>query len=242
MFCLSPIAHAAQLHVAVAANFSNTMKLLIERFQAETQHRILPSYGSSGKLYTQVKQGAPFDLLLSADTTIPEQLVKDGVAVADSRVTYALGQLVLWSRDKNRVDQQGAVLRSSTFTHLALAQPKLAPYGQAAQQVLQKMQLWDSLQARLVYGENVGQTLQFIETGNAELGFVSLAQIKQRQDGSYWLLPTQWYAPLQQQMVRLKNQAGPETQAASQQFWQFLQSSTARAIIRESGYHLPDSR
>ncbi|MEN9868627.1 MAG: Molybdate-binding periplasmic protein [Pseudomonadota bacterium] len=241
LLCLCTLAQAAELHVAVAANFSSTMKRLIERFHAQSPHRIMPSYGASGKLYTQVQQGAPFDLVLSADSAIAEQLVRSGAAYDNSRVTYALGQLVLWSNDKNRVDTQGAVLASGKFAHLALASPKLAPYGMAAQQVLQRLQLWDALQARLVYGENVSQALQFVESGNAELGFVSLAQIKHRKDGSYWLVPAYWHTPLQQQMVRLKNKAAPDIQAASVQFWQFLQSQAARSIILEAGYLLPES-
>lgn len=234
-----PVLQAEEIKLAVAANFSNTIKSLTERFERETGHKAVVSTGATGKFYTQIRQGAPFDVLLAADSATPQKLVEDGAAVADSRRTYAIGQLVLWSANKETVDTKGQVLAKLQFQHLALAQPKLAPYGLAGKQVLEKLQLWDKLQSRLVFGENVGQTQQFIATGNAELGFVALAQIKPGKagnaeaGGSYWLVPAELYDPIRQQMVILNSAQGNK---AAQAFWRFMQTAAAQEIIRADGY------
>ena len=233
--------HAEEVRLAVAANFSNTIKPLAARFERESGHKILISLGASGKFYTQIRQGAPFHLLLAADSTTPQKLVQDGKAIASSRRTYALGQLVLWSANNKTVDAKALVLNGAQFRHLALAQPKLAPYGLAAKQVLEKLQLWDKLQVRLVYGENVGQTLNFIASGNAELGFIALAQIRSCKEGvaaaggSCWLVPPNLHEPIRQQMVLLGKAPG---NPAAQAFWHFMQSPAAQDIIRADGYEI----
>ena len=177
-------------------------------------------------------------MFLAADSATPARLVDEGEAPASSRVTYAIGQLVLWSADKSRVDADGKVLINGQFHHLALAQPKLAPYGLAAQQVLEKLKLWERLQDKLVMGENVSQTRQFIESGNAELGFIAHSQVREQDGGSYWMVPPAWYAPITQQALLLK---AAINKSAAIQFWHFLKTPAAQAIIRDAGYGLPDS-
>jgi molybdate transport system substrate-binding protein len=228
--------HADPIRIAVAANFSSPMQQLIQRFEASSPHRIVASYGASGKFVSQIAQGAPFDVLLAADESSVQHLIDANLADPDSRLTYAIGQLVLWSADKTRVDAAGKVLASGKFTHLALAQPKLAPYGLAGQQVLQNLNLWPALQSKLIFGENVAQTWQFVDSGNAELGFVALSQVLARPGGSYWRVPPTLYQPIRQQGVILKSAAN---QAASKQFWQFLKSDEARQLIRSAGYLVP---
>lgn len=228
-------ARAAEIKVAVAANFSSVMPPLIERFRQQSGHTVLTSFGASGKFYAQIRQGAPFDVLLAADSATPQKLVEDGIAQAASLRTYAIGQLVLWSAKNGFVDASGNILRSPRFAHLALAQPKLAPYGLAAQQVLEKLKLWQDLQPRLVYGENIGQTWQFIDSGNAELGFIARSQLPPGR-GSYWLVPEALHAPLRQQMVILQH---GQNSPATRQFWQFMQSGEARSLIAAAGYREP---
>jgi molybdate transport system substrate-binding protein len=251
-FFLIPLAKADEIRLAVAANFIGPMKQLIEQFQQTSPHRVSASYASSGKLYAQIKQGAPFDLFFSADSATPLRLISEGRALADSRITYAIGQLVLWSATGGYVDAQGKILSSGQFRHLALAQPKLAPYGLAAQQVLEKLKLWDKLQPRLVFGESVSQTHQFVASGNAELGFLPLSSVIRQPQDSYWRVPADLYSPIQQQMVLLKPHArasdatdataataATTTKAAALAFWQFIQTQPAQNIIQAAGYRLP---
>ena len=187
------VAHAETVQVAVAANFAAPLKALTRDFEIESGHKLLMSAGATGKLFAQIKSGAPFDVLLAADSASPARLIQDVQAVASSRFTYATGRLVLWSADAQGVDAQGEVLKTGHFKHLAIAAPKLAPYGAAAVQTLTALGLLGALTPRLVQGESIGQTYSFVATGNAELGFVALSQVvdngKLRQ-GSGWIVPT----------------------------------------------------
>ncbi len=232
---LSP-AHADDIHVAVAANFQSTLKSLARRFEHQTGDRVLISTGSTGKLYAQIHQGAPFEIFLAADVKRPELLEQQGFAIRGSRFTYALGKLVLWSREPGKIDSNGDALRDGKIRRLAIANPKTAPYGRAAQQTLNAMGLWRGWQARLVRGENVGQTMQFAVTGNVDAAFVALAQVPQSNggpSGSLWIVPESDYQAIEQQAVLLRT-AGAEK--AARRFLQFLQSNGAREMIAGQGY------
>jgi molybdate transport system substrate-binding protein len=231
-------AHAGQAHVAVASNFVPALELVAKKFEAGSGHRLTVSSGSSGKLYAQIKNGAPFDVLLSADAERPQKLEAEQMAVPGSRFTYALGRLALWSLQASMVDGEGRVLKQGQFKHLAIANPKTAPYGEAAQEALRKMGVWDGLQARLVQGEDIGQTFQFVASGNAELGLVSLAQVKAAQgkfQGSYWVVPQALHQPIAQQAVLL---AKGRNNPAARAFMEFLKGKEARAVIESFGYGL----
>lgn len=224
------------VRVAVAANFSTPMKLLATRFELETGHKALLSVGATAKLYAQIKSGAPFDVFLAADDETPARLEKEGDAVAGSRFTYATGKLVLWSAQAGTVDAQGEVLKSGSFKHLALAAPKLAPYGAAAIQTLTQLGLMDRLQARLVQGESIGQTYSFVASGNAELGFVALSQVYENGriiKGSGWIVPARLHSPLRQDAVMLVR--GSSNPAASA-LLAFLKIGKTRTVIRSFGY------
>ncbi len=229
-------AHADDIHVAVAANFQATLKTLARRFEQQTGDRVLISTGSTGKLYAQIRQGAPFEVFLAADDQRPALLEQQGFAIRGSRFSYALGKLVLWSREPGKVDPRGEALRHGKIRRLAIANPKTAPYGRAAQQTLHAMGLWHDWQPRLVRGENVGQTMQFAVTGNVDAAFVALAQVPQSDgapSGSVWIVPESDYQAIEQQAVLLRT-AG-STQAA-RRFVQFLQSDGAREWIAREGY------
>ena len=222
-------AAAAEVHVAVAANFATPARQLAEPFLRGTGHRLVLSAGSTGKFYAQIKSGAPFEVLLSADQATPRRLEHDGLAVPGTRFTYATGRLALWSVRGN-VPIGEALLRKNEFQRLAIANPRLAPYGAAAQEVLQKLGLWANLRAKLVQGENIAQTFQFVSSGNAELGFVALSQV---QGGSHWLVPATLHAPLKQDAVLL---ARGKDNAAAASFLAFLRGEPARKLIRAYGY------
>ncbi|HMN68950.1 MAG TPA: molybdate ABC transporter substrate-binding protein, partial [Bdellovibrionales bacterium] len=200
--------------------------------------KVLVSAGATGKLFAQIKNGAPFDVFLSADQETPRKLIAEGLAVENSSFTYAIGKLALWSRDAGIVDPKGDVLNSSKFRHLSIANPKLAPYGAAAKEVLEKKGLWEKLQPKLVMGENIAQAHQFVSSGNAELGFVALSQVKMDVDktiGSLWLVPASLYSPLRQDAVLLKR---GKDQTAAKTLLEFLRSKEAAALIQKSGYDL----
>lgn len=227
---------AAELRVAVASNFSTAMAELAERFEATTGHEIILSSGSTGKLYAQIVQGAPYDLYFAADAARPEKLERDGRAVAGSRFTYAVGELVLWSPDPQLVDDAGKVLDSGEFRFLAIANPDLAPYGRAAREVMQNLGLWNRPGLQLVRGENIGQVFQFVHSGNAELGFVAGSQIIARGDASAysaWRVPQELYAPIRQQAVALADSA------AAVAFVEFMRSEKALRLIEQYGYLRP---
>ncbi len=230
--------HAEEVTVAVAANFSAPAQKIATAFAAATGHKATVVVGSTGKLYAQIKNGAPFQVLLSADDETPTRLGKEGAGVAASQFTYATGRLVLWSRQAGVVDDKGEVLRGGQFAHLALADPKLAPYGAAAVDVMAKLRLTASLQPKLVQGESIGQAYQFVFSGNAALGFVALSQVMVEgkiAQGSAWVVPANLHSPLRQDAIVLN--AGKDS-AAVAAFMAFLRSDAAKAVIRSFGYEV----
>ena len=229
---------ADRLRVAVASNFSNAAKALATRFEDLSGHEVILVKGSSGKHYAQIRNGAPFDLFFSADTLRSSRLIDDGLAMPGSGLTYAVGRLVLWSPDPGLVDDQGAALETGDFRHLAIANPKLAPYGKAAMETLKARQLWNTIRSNLVQGENIGQTFQFVSTGHAELGFVAWSQIKQPGKpikGSFWLVPRGLHQPIAQYAVRLTEKA------AAREFMNFVKSPQGHALIESYGYETLDA-
>lgn len=239
LLILSQSGFAATTLVAVAANFTKPMTEIAAEFEKATGHSAKLSFGSSGKFIAQIENGAPFEVLLSADESGPEKLEQSGGAVAGSRFVFALGKLVLWSATPGLVDDQGNVLSSGSFKHIALADPKLAPYGLAAMEVLKTLGLSEKLQPLIVLGENIAQTQQFISTGNAELGFVALSQVSENgkiASGSGWIVPADRYAPIKQSAVLLN--LGAENPAAKA-LLDYLKSPAALAIIEKYGYDLP---
>ena len=229
-------ASAADVSVAVAANFAMPMQKIATAFAQETGHKAVVSLGSTGHFYTQIKNGAPFEVLLAADAATPQRLEKEGMSVPGSRFTYAVGRLVLWSSDAGRVDAQAEVLRKGDFQKLAIANPKLAPYGAAAVEVMTRMGVMSSVQSRLVQGDNIAQTYQFVATDNAQLGFVALSQVMvdgRIGRGSAWVVPAHWHAPLQQDAVLLSRGQGHD---AARALLTYLKSDKARAIIKSHGY------
>ncbi|MFY9991792.1 MAG: molybdate ABC transporter substrate-binding protein [Rhodoplanes sp.] len=231
-------AHAGETNVAVAANFTDAAKEIAATFKAKTGHQAVLSFGSSGQLYTQITQDAPFQIMLSADDERPTKLVADGLAVADSRFTYAIGKLALWSKTKDYVKGE-ETLKAGAFAKLAIANPTAAPYGAAAIDTLKALKLYEALQPKIVQGNNIAQTFQFIDTGNAELGFVALSQLAGEPAGSRWVVPQTLYTPIRQDAVLLKKGAGNEAAAA---FLAFLKGPEARAIIEKFGYGIEGGR
>lgn len=231
-------AQAAEVKVAAAANFTAPMRQLAQAFEQETGHKALLSFGATGNFYAQIRNGAPFQVLLAADDETPLKLEQEGLAVAGSRFTYATGRLVLWSRQPGLVDDQGELLRSGRFQRLALANPKLAPYGSAAIETLTRLGLLEALRPRLVQGDNIGQTYQFVATENAQLGFVALSQVQTAgriAQGSAWIVPASLHQPIKQDAVLLR--AGQGNPAASA-LLAFLKGEKARAVIRSFGYEI----
>ena len=237
LLCASPcVVQADTVRVAVASNFSTVLEKLARIFEADTGHVVLSSPGSTGRHYTQIVNGAPFDLFLAADQERPQLLEQQDRIVPGTRITYATGRLVLWSPDARLVDPEGLILQSGNFRHLAIANPRLAPYGKAAQQALESMALWEKLMAKLVQGENISQTLQFVASGNAELGFIAYSQwleMTENPGGSTWLVPPELHEPVAQQAVLLQDKP------AARDFLRFLQSDTAMDLIAATGYGLP---
>ena len=229
---------AGEIPVAVAANFTAPMRLIAAEFEKDSGHKVVASYGSTGKFYAQIKNGAPFEVLLSADDETPLRLVKDGAAVSGTAFTYAIGKLVLWSAKPGLVDGAGAILKKGDFAHLAMADPKLAPYGAAAVETLKALGTLEAAQPKIVTAENITQAYQFVRSGNAELGFVALSQVLQdgRIDDSSWLVPASLYTPIRQDAAMLAPGRGKPAAAA---LMQYLQGDKARAIIKSFGYELP---
>lgn len=230
--------HAAEAQVAVAANFAEPIKAIAAVLEKTTGHTLKISTGASGAFYTQIKNGAPFDVFLSADNERPEMLEKDGLAQPGTRFTYANGKLVLWSVRPGRVDGQGAVLKAADLGKVAFANPKTAPYGAAALQVLDKLGLKDALAPKLVQGESIGQTFNFVKTGNADVGFVAMSQVLeggQLKEGSMWVIPQTHYDAIRQDAVLLKRGANNE---AAKELFKLLQSPNIKDLIRSYGYDL----
>ncbi|MDT7041470.1 molybdate ABC transporter substrate-binding protein [Candidatus Nitronereus thalassa] len=234
---LPVMANAGEVRIAVAANFRSTLNEIVRHFEEDSGHKTLVSSGSSGKLYVQIKNGAPFDVFLSADAQRPAVLEDEGFAVPHSRFTYAVGRLTLWSANPDLIKGDGkAVLAKGGFNRLAIANPKTAPYGLAAKTTLQAMGLWNQLKGRLVQGENIGQVFQFVYSSNAQLGFVALAQVldpKINGMGSRWDVPESFHDALGQQAVLLTR---GKSNIAAIEFVHYLKSPKAQALIEQLGY------
>ncbi|VXC04922.1 Molybdate-binding protein ModA [Pseudomonas sp. 8Z] len=232
-------AMADEVKVAVAANFTAPMQALAPAFEKATGHRLVASFGATGQFYAQIKNGAPFEVLLAADDSTPAKLEREGEIAPGSRFTYAIGGLVLWSADPAYLDGTDAALKAGQFKHLAIANPKTAPYGLAATQVLAKLGLSDTLKGKLVEGQNISQAQQFVATGNAELGFIALSQVYKDgklSSGSAWLAPDTLHEPIRQDAVILKQGAHNPAAAA---LVEYLKGAQAAQMIESFGYKLP---
>lgn len=231
-------AHGAEVTVAVASNFAAPLLKIVPLFEKDTGHKAVVSLGSTGGFYAQIKNGGPFHVLLSADDETPLKLEKENLAVGGTRFTYATGKLVLWSKQAGFVDDKGDVLRLGQFKRLAIANPKLAPYGAAALETLHKLELFQGLQTKFVQGENIAQAFQFVNTENAQLGFVALSQVYadgKLTSGSAWMVPSHLHKPIQQDAVLLV--AGKNNIAATA-LLSYLRTDKAKAIIRSHGYDM----
>ena len=228
--------HAAEVKVAVAANFAKTLEDITAQFEKDTGHKVLATPGASGKFYAQIVNGAPFEILISADDETPRKLAKEAKAITETQFTYAIGTLALWSPDANLVDQGGGVLKTDKFKFLAIANAKVAPYGQAAVQTMLKLGLLTKLEPRVVQGENIAQTYQFVTSGNAQLGFVALSQITENgkvKSGSAWIVPQEFHDQIKQDAILLNN--GKDSIAAKA-LLDYLKSDKAKKIIASYGY------
>ena len=227
---------AGEVSVAVASNFTAPMKVIAQAFERDTGHKAILSFGATGQFYAQIKNGAPFAVLLAADDETPVKLEKDGFGVEGTRFTYAVGKVVLWSKKPGFVDDKGEVLRSGTFTKIAIANPKLAPYGLAAMQVLQRLDVSARVTPKIVEASNIGQTFQFVSSGNAALGFVALSQVFENgkmKEGSGWIVPSTMYDPIKQDAMLLMH---ARTNIAAQALLQYLRNEKTKAIILSFGY------
>ncbi|GGD78438.1 molybdate ABC transporter substrate-binding protein [Caballeronia grimmiae] len=229
---------AGEVQVAVAANFTAPVQAIAADFERDTGNKVVASYGATGQFYAQIKNGAPFEVFLAADDTTPAKLESEGLTVPGSRFTYATGTLALWSAKDGYVDANGDVLKKNAFTHLAIANPKAAPYGLAATQALARLGLTQAVSAKIVEGQNISQAQQFVATGNAELGFVALSQIYKNgriTSGSAWIVPASLHEPIRQDAVIL--QKGKDN-AVAKQFADYLKGPEAAAVIKSYGYQL----
>ena len=235
---LAGAARAAEVFVAVASNFTAPMEKIADAFTHDTGHKAVLAFGSTGRFYAQIRSGAPFHVLLAADDATPARLEQEGQGVAGTRFTYAIGQLVLWSRQPGLIDASAQVLKIGKFDRLALANPELAPYGAAAIETLTQLGLLEQLRPKFVQGENIGQTFQFVATGNAALGFVALSQVQSEgrlTQGSAWVVPASMHTPIRQDALLLNKGRGNPAAGA---LLQYLRGDKARAIIRAYGYQL----
>ena len=232
------LTHAAEVHIAVAANFTAPINEIAAAFEKASGHKVIAAFGPTGGLYTQIKHGAPFEVFLAADDSTPARLETEGEILAGSRFTYAIGKLVLWSASAGYVDAQGEVLRRNEFNHLSIGNPKTAPYGLAATQVLARLGLSEAVKPKLVEGTNITQAYQFVATGNAELGIVALSQVfkdGQISGGSAWIVPEDMYEPIRQDAVILNK--GKDNPAAAA-LVDYLKGPKAAAVIKSYGYDL----
>ncbi len=228
--------HAAEVKVAVAANFAKTLEEITVQFEKDTGHKVLATPGATGKFYAQIVNGAPFEVFISADDETPRKLAKEAKAIAETQFTYAIGTLALWSPDSNLVDQGGSVLKTDKFKFLAIANAKVAPYGQAAVQTMLKLGVLTKLEPRVVQGENIAQTYQFVTSGNAQLGFVALSQITENgkvKSGSAWVVPQELHDQIKQDAILLN--AGKDSVAAKA-LLDYLKTDKAKKIIAAYGY------
>lgn len=231
-------AWADEVQVAVAANFTAPIQAIAKDFEKDTGHKLVASFGATGQFYTQIKNGAPFDVFLAADDTTPAKLESENEIVKGSRFTYAVGTLALWSAKDGYVDGNGQVLRDNTYTHLSIANPKAAPYGLAATQALDKLGLTDATKPKIVEGQSIAQAYQFVQTGNAELGFVALSQVYKDgklTGGSAWIVPANLHEPIKQDAVILNK---GKDNAAAKALMDYLKGPKAAAVIKSFGYQL----
>ena len=238
LLAFTALARADEVQVAVAANFSAPARQIALDFEKETGHRAVLAFGATGKFYAQIRNGAPFEVLLAADDETPAKLEQEGAALAGTRFTYAVGRLALWSAKPGYVDDKGEVLKRGEFRHLALANPRLAPYGAAAVEALSALKLLDAVQAKFVQAENIAQAHQFVASGNAELGFVALSQVMKDGkpgEGSAWVVPASLHQPIRQDAVMLARGRG---KAAAEAWLRFLRGDKARTVIRGYGYEI----
>ncbi|MDH5572883.1 MAG: molybdate ABC transporter substrate-binding protein [Gammaproteobacteria bacterium] len=232
---------ATNARIAVASNFAPVIKELAAQFEQQSGYQLTLAFGSTGKHFTQIQHGAPFDAFFAADALRPKLLEQAKRIQKGSRFTYAIGRLVLWSQDKNLVPANGGMPDLSGIKHIAMANPRLAPYGLAARQTLEHMSLYETLKTRLVFGENINQTYQFIASGNAQLGFVAYSQLQVQSQqseknviGSYWLIPSAYHQPIEQQAVLINKNI------AAEKFMAYVRSNKGKTIIRQFGYNLPE--
>ncbi|WP_424804330.1 molybdate ABC transporter substrate-binding protein [Pseudomonas farsensis] len=235
---LANSAWAEEVQVAVAANFTAPIQAIAKGFEKDTGHKLVAAFGATGQFYAQIKNGAPFEVFLAADDSTPAKLEQENQIVAGSRFTYAVGTLALWSAKPGYVDAKGEVLRANAFKHLAIANPKAAPYGLAATQVLDKLKLTDATRTKIVEGQNITQAYQFVSTGNAELGFVALSQVYKDgkiSEGSAWIVPAELHEPIRQDAVILnKGKDNPAAKALVD----YLKGPEAAALIKSYGYQI----
>lgn len=238
LLAISITSRADEVQIAVAANFTAPSKLIAESFERDTGHKAQLAFGATGKFYAQIKNGAPFEVLLSADDETPARLEKEGAAVVGTRFTYATGRLVLWSAKPGYVDDKGEVLRKGDFKHVSIANPKLAPYGLAAMEVVSALKLADAIQPKIVQAENIAQAHQFIVSGNAEIGFIALSQVSRDgriPEGSAWLVPANLHQPIRQDAAILEKGRG---KPAAEAWMKYLRGDKARAVIKSFGYEI----
>lgn len=229
---------ADEVQVAVAANFTAPIQAIAKDFEKDTGHKLVASFGATGQFYTQIKNGAPFEVFLAADDTTPAKLEQENEIVKGSRFTYAVGTLALWSAKEGYVDDKGEVLKKNEYQHLSIANPKAAPYGLAATQVLEKLGLTDATKPKIVEGQSIAQAYQFVSTGNAELGFVALSQVYKDgklNSGSAWIVPANLHEPIKQDAVILNK--GKDS-AAAKALMEYLKGPKAAAVIKSFGYQL----
>ncbi len=229
-------AHAAEVRVAVASNFTAPMKVIGQIFQKDTGHRASLSYGATGQFYAQIKNGAPFDILLAADEKIPAKLESEGLGVLGTQFTYATGRLVLWSKQAALIDSEGEVLKLGNFNKIAIANPKLAPYGAAAMEVINNTGLTAAITPKLVEGSNISQAFQFVSSGNAPLGFIAISQVFENgtlKTGSGWIIPSSLHKPIRQDAILLNP---GKNEPAAQALMNYLRSNQAKEVIRSFGY------
>ncbi|WP_110946810.1 molybdate ABC transporter substrate-binding protein [Pseudomonas bohemica] len=229
---------ADEVQVAVAANFTAPIQAIARDFEKDTGHKLVASFGATGQFYTQIKNGAPFEVFLAADDTTPAKLESENEVVKGSRFTYAVGTLALWSAKDGYVDDKGEVLKKNEYQHLSIANPKAAPYGLAATQVLDKLGLTNATKAKIVEGQSIAQAYQFVQTGNAELGFVALSQVYKDgklTSGSAWIVPADLHEPIKQDAVILNK---GKDNAAAKALIEYLKGPKAAAVIKSYGYQL----
>lgn len=229
-------AQAGETVVAVAANFTEPVKEIAEQFKATTGHTATLSFGATGNFYNQIKNGAPFEVFLAADTARPTKAVEEGYAVKGTEFTYAIGTLVLWSTKEGLV-KGPETLTDTTISHISYCNPDAAPYGKASVETLDALKVHDKVKDKLVEGQNISQAYQFVKTGNAEIGFVALSQIINEKGGSKWIVPQNYYNPIRQDAVLLKT---GENNEAAKAFMDFLKGPEAATIIKKYGYALPE--